>query len=73
MTYSNPTHEIPLNGLPRTSNSHSFRNSNNNAKHNTPLEQVLLKTNFGDENEHEKCLPVNGKSDDDNKEVTRGN
>jgi hypothetical protein len=65
MTFSNPTHTIPLNGLPtsRSSNRHS---TNNNVKLNTPIEQVLMKASFvTDNNEQEKCLGINGKSSED--------
>lgn len=67
MNFSNPTHTIPLNGLP--SSRTSYRNSNNNhAKHNThQFEQVLMKTNLIAENnvQEEKCLSANGKTSEE--------
>lgn len=62
MTFSNPTHTIPLNGLPSNRTSER-KSSNNHVKLNTQFEQVLLRANFGsDTNEQEKCLSINGKS-----------
>lgn len=67
LNYSNPTHTIPLNALPRASNSLSFnyRHSNNNVKHNTqeqhPLTAAITDNNS---NMHNGCQLVNGKVDD---------
>lgn len=71
MNFSNPTHTIPLNGLPSTRSSH--RNSSyHHPKPNTQFEQILLKTKNADDNEHDKCLPpLNGKSSEEDVNVNR--